>query len=75
MDATNLPSIRLLGEWMEKNGVGLAFIAVTMVLLFCFFLKKIFTKENNEARLEEIRDLLIEAKVKLDLLLKKEIEK
>ena len=62
----------MLADYIWTKGVGVAFVAVTVFLLFIFFLKKIFTKENNEARLEEIRDLLIEAKHKLDQLLKKE---
>jgi hypothetical protein len=75
MSLSDLPSIRLLGEWMEKNGVGLAFIAVTMVLLFTFFLRLIFKKPPTE-KIEDIYILVLEIKLKLEQLLgKKEIEK
>jgi len=68
MDATNLPSIRQLADWMLQNGVGLAFIAIVLVLLFVYFMRLIFKKPPTE-KLEDIYLLVLEIKLKLEQLL------
>jgi len=57
--------VRPLADWMLKNGVGLAFIAIALLLLFVYFAKLIFTKPPME-RIEEIYKMVLEIKIKLE---------
>ena len=60
-DPTSTTTIRHIAEWLAKNGMEEAFIAIAMVLLFAYFLKTIF-KPSQESLLHEIKELLIEIK-------------
>ena len=67
-------TVRPLADWILKNGSGIAFIAIALLLLFVYFIKLIFKKTDQE-KLEEILRLSIEIKIKIEQLLGKEIEK
>jgi hypothetical protein len=70
----DLPNIRVLADYMFNRGVGIAFVAVTVVLLFVYFVRLIFKRPPAE-KLEDIYVLVLEIKLKLEQLLGKEKEK
>ena len=59
--------MRRFAEFLERNGLGGAFIALSLLLLFAYFGRMIF-RPTYDSLLHEIKVLLVEIKT----LLKKE---
>jgi hypothetical protein len=47
-------TLRNLAEWLERNGLDSAFISLSLVLLFLYFMKLIFRK-SLESELNELQ--------------------
>ena len=62
--------LQRLAEWLERNGLDSAFISLSLVLLFLYFMKLIF-KRSLESEINELQKLLIQVKMLLEDLLRR----